>query len=229
MSKVLEKIKVFHLFGMSVLFMLAFGVSAYIFIIFPEIDLWFTSLFYDPVKKFYLKDFILFLFLYESVDVMTILFGTMLIVCWVIKKKPFNLTRKKIVYLLLLLGLGPGLVVNTVFKNHWGRARPEHVEQFGGTREFTPAFVISRQCDHNCSFVSGHASIGFYFLSIAFLFGRYRRLIFTLALTYGTLVGLTRIAQGRHFLSDVIFSFFIVYGIAKVFYYVFFERSLKVK
>jgi len=28
--------------------------------------------------------------------------------------------------------IGPGLLVNTVFKEHWGRARPSQVEEFGG-------------------------------------------------------------------------------------------------
>ena len=172
MPNMLEKRKVFRLFGLSVLFVIAFGSSTFIFILFPEIDIWFTSLFYHPANKFYLKDFSLFIFLNKSVGVLTILFVVMLIICWMMKKKPFNLTRKKIIYLFLLLVLGPGLVA-AVLKDHWGRARPAHIEQFGGTDELTPALLISEQCDRNCSFISGHASIGFYFVAISFLFGRY--------------------------------------------------------
>jgi len=144
------------------------------------------------------------------------------------EKKPFNLTRKKIIYLFLLLALGPGLVA-AVLKDNWGRVRPKHIEQFGGKKEFTPAFVISKQCGRNCSFISGHASIGFYFMTIAFLFGRYRHIVFALTLPYGILVGLARIAHGKHFLSDVIFAFFFVYGLSMVLYYVLFERSSDVE
>lgn len=228
MPNMLEKRKVFRLFGLSVLFVIAFGSSTFIFILFPEIDIWFTSLFFHPANKFYLKDFSLFIFLNKSVGVLTILFVVMLIICWMMKKKPFNLTRKKIIYLFLLLALGPGLVA-AVLKDNWGRVRPKHIEQFGGKKEFTPAFVISKQCGRNCSFISGHASIGFYFMAIAFLFGRYRHIVFALTLPYGILVGLSRIAHGKHFLSDVIFAFFIVYGLSMVLYYVLFERSSNVE
>jgi lipid A 4'-phosphatase len=32
--------------------------------------------------------------------------------------------RKMLVYLLAALVIGPGLVVNSMLKNHWGRSRP---------------------------------------------------------------------------------------------------------
>ena len=56
--------------------------------------------------------------------------------------------------------LGPGAVVNLVFKDHWQRARPYQVQEFGGTQQFTRAGIITDQCDNNCSFVSGHVACG---------------------------------------------------------------------
>ena len=45
-------------------------------------------------------------------------------------------------WLFLFLGLlvGPGLVVNGILKDHWGRARPAEIIEFGGTAHFSPAF-----------------------------------------------------------------------------------------
>ena len=54
---------------------------------------------------------------------------------------------------LAALLLGPGWVVNEALKNHWGRARPEQVSDFGGAQRFTPALQPADQCVKNCSFV----------------------------------------------------------------------------
>jgi membrane-associated phospholipid phosphatase len=110
--------------------------------------------------------------------------------------------------------LGPGLVVNTVLKDHWGRARPLQIEQFGGSRAFTPAPLPAAQCARNCSFPSGHAALGFSLLAFALLLppGAARRLATAAALGVGVLVGLARIAQGAHFLSDVVYAGLVVYG-----------------
>ncbi len=124
---------------------------------------------------------------------------------------------------MLALILGPGLFVNVVLKGNWGRARPDHVIEFGGANTFTPAILIAKECDHNCSFVSGHAAMGFYFVAIAFLFPRLGNRYFIILFSYSLMVGLTRIVQGRHFLSDVIFSFFVVFGMARLLYYLMFE------
>jgi lipid A 4'-phosphatase len=54
--------------------------------------------------------------------------------------------------------LGPGLVVNAIFKTFSGRARPRDVLQFGGDQFFTPIGQIANQCARDCSFVSGEVS-----------------------------------------------------------------------
>jgi len=120
------------------------------------------------------------------------------------------------VYLLLSLALGPGLVVNTVLKDHWGRARPSQIEAFGGTRQFTPALLPAHQCPRNCSFPAGHPAMGFYLVSFALLIPerRRRRAAIGATVAAGSLIGLARMAQGAHFLSDVVFSGLIVTGIS---------------
>jgi lipid A 4'-phosphatase len=122
--------------------------------------------------------------------------------------------RKALIFLLAALAIGPGIVVNTVLKDHWGRARPYQVSEFGGAKIFTAAPLSADQCDKNCSFVSGHAALGFSLVSFAFLLpaGRRRSIAIGAALGVGALLGLGRIAAGHHFLSDIVDAGLIVVG-----------------
>ena len=110
-------------------------------------------------------------------------------------------------YLILCLSVGPGLVTNLLLKDQWGRARPLQVIEFGGTKAFTPPLIRTDQCSRNCSFVSGEAASMFAaFYAMALIAPQW---CITLLLT-GTLAGfgagLIRMAQGAHFLSDVVFA-----------------------
>ena len=109
--------------------------------------------------------------------------------------------------------LGIGLLVHAVLKDGMGRPRPRDVQAFAGSTAFVPVFVPSQFCQSNCSFVSGHAAVGFSLMSLG-MFGVRRRRKFWLhtGLIAGGLIGLTRIAQGGHFLSDVVFSLIAVWA-----------------
>jgi lipid A 4'-phosphatase len=135
--------------------------------------------------------------------------------------------RKALLFLLLATAIGPGLLANTLFKDHWGRARPVQVSEFGGTRQFTPAAVPSNQCPRNCSFVSGDAALGFSLIAFAFLLepGRKRRRGIAAALAFGALIGLARVAEGAHFLSDVVFAGFVVWGSSALLFWWVVERD----
>ena len=119
------------------------------------------------------------------------------------------------------MALGPGLLANVVLKDHWGRARPTQIEAFGGTRQFTPAPLPASQCTRNCSFVSGHAALGFSLVGFAFLLptARWRRRAIAATLGFGALIGLVRIVQGGHFLSDVVYAGLLVYGTTALLYW----------
>ena len=124
-------------------------------------------------------------------------------------RTPLRPRRKALLYLLTALILGPGLIVNTLLKDHWGRPRPVHLAQFGGHSTFTPAFAYSTQCPRNCSFPSGHAGAAFFPMAAYWLTRQRRWLV--LGIACGLVVGYTRMAMGAHFLSDVIFSGFVVH------------------
>jgi len=210
-----------------------FFLSAIFFILFPQIDINFSSLFYKEGVGFYLKNEIFAKIIYKftiiSIEIFAMALMIFLILEIAFKKDFFNIKKRAIIFLLLSLFLGPGILVNTIFKNSWGRARPAQIKEFGGDKKFTPAFIKTDQCEKNCSFPSGHAAAAFYFLSLAFLFKnkKTKNAIIAAALFWGVLVGFVRIIQGGHFLSDVIFSAFFVYFAAKFSYYLVFKRGNK--
>ena len=179
-----------------------------VFLAWPEIDLLVSGWFYRPGEGFFLGQQPLVQFSYRVfADLHWLVLPLLLILLlWGLFCR---LTTRPYVFLLLVLIIGPGLLVNSVLKAESGRARPATVTEFGGVRSFSGAFVKAHQCENNCSFVSGHAAMGFYLLALAWVFGKRRWLL--LGTLLGALVGLGRIMQGAHFLSDVVFSFWVVY------------------
>jgi len=125
---------------------------------------------------------------------------------------------RKVLYLLMVLIIGAGLIVNVILKDNFGRARPRDVEEFGGTKQFTPAFVISDECHDNCSFSSGEGAGAFYSLSLALAFSRRREMLLA-GIAFGGVVSLGRIAAGAHFFSDSVVSFFVMLLVTDVLYY----------
>jgi lipid A 4'-phosphatase len=108
--------------------------------------------------------------------------------------------------------LGPGAVVNLVFKDHWQRARPYQVEAFGGPLQFTRAAVITDQCNNNCSFVSGHVACGAFLVALG-LVHRRRRVAWALAGTAaGLVIAFARFSDKAHWLSDALWAFPITLG-----------------
>lgn len=192
-----------------------FLICAVIFISFPQIDLFIAGLFYDPqTQQFIYKNNPLIQFIYRLFAMIHIPILLGLIVAGLLikfnKLKLKNYKKWSVTFLLTALILGPGLLVNTVLKdNSIGRARPVQVENFGGDKPFTPAFIYSGACSKNCSFVSGHAAMGFYFMILGWLFASRRA--FLGGCMVGVVLGLTRIIQGGHFFSDVVLAFWAVY------------------
>lgn len=105
------------------------------------------------------------------------------------------------------LALGPGLLVNTVLKDHSHRPRPAQVDLFGGPDAFRPFYRFDGACIRNCSFVSGEGSTAFWTIAPALLVPlAYRAPAVAAALLFGALTGLLRMAFGGHFLSDTVFG-----------------------
>ena len=117
-------------------------------------------------------------------------------------------------FLVMSLIIGPGVIVNLTMKQFWGRPRPLQIHEFGGKHDFRPFWSpkISIYSEHALrSFPSGHSSMGFYNLAFIFLGRRYKIRTLTsvgagLTAFWGIGLMFTRIAQGGHFLSDVLIS-----------------------
>lgn len=204
-----------------------FSVSLFLF---SRIDIEISKLFF--LKGFYLKDSWWVTGLYKSVGPFIIVSILMLVCVWLFnlfkKKNILAINNKKIVFLMLVLIIGSGLIVNVVFKEGFGRARPRDVVEFNGTHQFTPAFIICEQCEHNCSFSSGHGAGAFFALALALLFKRRKRAL-AIAFLYGAAVSLARIVAGGHFFSDNLVSFFVMAITTDVLYYLMFRRTAGIK
>lgn len=192
-----------------------FFISCLVFFaVFPNYDLFISNATWDPTRQFEFAELTWVRFSYVVFSKIHIIYLGILIYLMIVQKtknnfKVYGLLRVHTIFLFVSLLLGPGLVVNYVFKENWGRARPHEVVEFGGINLYTSPLKITKECDGNCSFVSGHASGAFFVLSLSWVFRRKRW--FWIGLSLGSLVGIGRVLQGGHFLSDVVFAFWAVY------------------
>ena len=206
------------------LFCGAFVLAGLAFLLAPGLDLAASRVFYDPQGGFFAAAWPAVRLLERSIPAIAWGIGAVVVAggvsLAVFRRQLWRLDTRALIFVAVATALGPGLVVNAVMKDHWGRARPVQTQVFGGAREFTPAPLIADQCDRNCSFVSGHAALGFSLVSFGFLLpaGARRRGAVAAAIGFGALVGLGRIAAGRHFLSDVVYAGFIVVGTSWLLY-----------
>ncbi|HXC30816.1 MAG TPA: phosphatase PAP2 family protein [Stellaceae bacterium] len=194
------------------------AVSLALFYWAPQVDLFVSGLFFSPTHGFTLAEWPPIKEFTRSIRwiAWAILLIALAGAVWLrLMRQPlWRFDRNALIFLVAALAIGPGILVNTVLKDHWGRARPYQIEAFGGQHEFTAAPLPANQCDRNCSFVSGHAALGFSLVMFAFLMpgGRPRNIALATALSFGALVGLARIAAGHHFLSDIVDAGLLVVG-----------------
>jgi lipid A 4'-phosphatase len=205
--------------NVNVTLWLLFIISSLVFVFYPQVDLYISNLFYDG-KGFPLNGTLFEEIFYYSVKPLLIALslGALLIFLYNFfgKKNLLNINAKVILYLLLTLGLAPGLIVNSLLKENWERARPAQITQFGGDKEFSPAFIPTNQDGY--SFSSGHAAGAFSLMAFALLLKRQRAFWIGISLLYGVLVSFARVSAGGHFLSDVATSFFLAIIFTLIFY-----------
>ena len=117
--------------------------------------------------------------------------------------------RRSAAFLFLALAIGPGLVVNTTFKEHWGRPRPRDLVRYGGEEKYRKVWAWPDEKGGN-SFPSGHAATAFYLFVPWFLLRRKRpgpaAAILVFGIVYGLMMGIARMTQGGHYASDVVWS-----------------------
>jgi lipid A 4'-phosphatase len=180
-----------------------------------DLDIFVSGLFYKGGQIFTLEGFSNITILAREIFLPFLIFYIIvlpIISLWLpIKKIYFNFSfgLKEIVFLWLSMIFNVGIIINLLLKELWGRARPNDVIEFGGTEIFTPWFQISDACISNCSFVSGDASVGFSLISFYFL--TKNKNFYWIALFSGSFLGVVRILEGGHFLSDIIIAGFLIF------------------
>lgn len=201
-----------------------------IFMAFPHLDITVSSWFFGE-QGFYLARHPVLLFIDHGIPWLTrILVVTyiLLLIGWaVFRQHPAWLPPIVTLYLLVALALGPGLLVSWS-KDYFGRARPDDITTFGGSKHFSEPFIRSDQCEKNCSFLSGHSGAGFYFMVFSLVVRRYRKTTFAAGLLFGSIVAFSRVLMGKHFLSDVVFSGYFVYLTLFLLYYYLFRLQQKI-
>ena len=186
-----------------------------VYVVFPQLDLAFSALFYSADVGFIYKDLpwvqaLYWTFARLQFPILALL-ALALLAGWFSPR--WAPRRRACWFLVLALLLGPGLVVNEGLKNHWGRARPVQVSEFGGEARYSPPWQMSDQCERNCAMSSGHAALGFFPWALAWVWPRRRREWMVAGALSGGLVAMGRILQGGHFLADVLVSAAVVWGV----------------
>lgn len=128
--------------------------------------------------------------------------------------------RRPCLVMALTVLLGPGLLVNVLIKQNWGRPRPLHVQTFGGHQPYRAWWQPSEHLTTDRGFASGHAATAFSLLAAALVIPSkwrgWRRTAIVAAAIFGALVSLSRVVQGGHFFSDVAISAALTYWIVAI-------------
>jgi lipid A 4'-phosphatase len=176
-----------------------------------NIDLSIASLFYDPSTKTFLagkESAFAWLRDHGAVAMVTCAAFVALALqtfswWWRLPSAP----PRAAVFLTISLLLGPGLLVNVILKDSWGRPRPGSVIELGGTQPYVHWWDRSGTCQNNCSFASGEAA------AAAWMFGpsmlappHWRAAAMAGAAVFTVAMSALRVAAGGHFLTDVVFG-----------------------
>ena len=181
-----------------------------------DFDHFFQRKFWSANGGWHLEDngWVQFLYQYGSWPAL-IFAGSSLVVCISSLFAP-GLKPKRFFcgFIVIALIVGPGFLVNTVFKGFYGRPRPRQVIEFGGSQVFRPLGEPTFD-SRSKSFPSGHASMGFFwFAPSVFLWQRHRRIAISfavVALFHGGIMSIGRMAQGGHWFSDNLWAAGVVY------------------
>ena len=205
------------------------AITTALFWLFP-LDIQLSSMFYQPEHgagdaAWPVQNLPFVQFCYKAAPILTmlvalpalfiVLFGGLLT-----RLKPW---RAHAAVVVLTVVLGPGLLVNGIFKEFWDRPRPVQTQDFGGEYPYAPPLMIGEAAGGK-SFPCGHCSAGFALAALWLLWRKRRPRLaeaaLALALILGTSMGFSRIAAGGHYLSDVLWAAWLSFFAAWLSYYI---------
>jgi len=201
----------------AIVLLIMFLLASTFFCVLFDADVRITSLFYLPGQGFPIGRMQPWFALYRFGEYPAYIMGSVCLFLGIASFFRPNLysIRLKVLYIAIVLIIGPGILVNTLFKGYWGRPRPVHVKTFGGKFVFHQPWQPG-PASKNASFPAGHPSAAFYMSTPYFVLPekRHRRkaLIWLWGgIFFGVIMGIVRVIQGGHFVTDVIWSAGFVY------------------
>ncbi|HRJ13162.1 MAG TPA: phosphatase PAP2 family protein, partial [Alphaproteobacteria bacterium] len=183
------------------------------------IDLWAANVLYLGKGQFLLSNSELSRFFHKPVD-MTLKYGFIgaLVIYLGLLAAQVRIPetiKSRLNFVFITVFTSVLMIINVLFKEFWGRARPSQITEFGGKADFTAAWQVTNQCQSNCAFTSGHAGIAACLALLAvFLPAKYRMPYLIFAVIFYAVASFMRMARGAHFLSDVTISGFVVLVVA---------------
>jgi len=180
-----------------------------------SLDIYLSSLFYYGEGQFLLQSYYNITIFFRKIILPLIIIYLFIlpIVSFFLPIKniymKYKFSFKEIIFLWISGVFNLWIIVNLFLKNIWGRARPGDILQLGGKESFSPWYQITDACNSNCSFVSGDAAVGFSI--VVFYFLTKKEIYFWISLFFGFSLGLIRVMEGGHFVSDIVMAATILY------------------
>jgi membrane-associated PAP2 superfamily phosphatase len=179
--------------------------------------------FYSPEHGWHLRHVHPWVLIYKYGTVPGLVLTIAALVGWFVclTKPNYRHMHRLILVVVLTAVLGPGVLVNGILKNYWGRPRPRQVQEFGGQwgyRDISQPGMPGK----GKSFPCGHCTMGFLFCSLIAFKRRSALLAIgggVLGVSWGAAISLTRIIQGAHFPTDALWSLGIVLLLTVALYY----------
>ena len=149
----------------------ATAVSVVVFSLFPDLDLGVARALHRSDGLFVGQNSYPFNWLHQTavpwmVKLCLAFFGLALL-AQLLGRSIAGISRSEALFVIAVFALGPGLLANTLAKDHSGRPRPTDSQPFGGPFAYAAPLAFNGACPNNCSFVSGDAAAGFAFLGPA--------------------------------------------------------------
>ena len=122
--------------------------------------------------------------------------------------RPLAVWRPYCLLVVLTAVIASGILVNAVLKQYWGRPRPDQITAFGGQWRYRDVHQPGTP-GQGGSFPSGHCAMGFSLLSLVCVHRRSKLIAYAgggAGVLLGGSLGVTRIVQGAHFLTDTLWS-----------------------